>query len=147
MNEPTIILGGGEISGGSGAGMYDPHLGLRVVLGCFEVIRDGIKRPEPVTTFDWSPYRQVDTGQGLFRIQIIGDGVEWHEEFREMVLEYRKGPGADLARPLRAYIDNKVLRHMTVEAMVRALANVEAAAYEKGIRNTKAEMRRFLEIQ
>lgn len=125
MNEPHLQIGEGVIGTGSGYGVYDPELGLRIVVGRYTV---------DVIQFWWSPEPPPKAQESrLLYVSVLGpEECLLRQKYREYTVDKTIS-----AAELRKYVDELVVRHMVADVLKQMLD----FCYQCGVQQGQVELR------
>jgi hypothetical protein len=138
MIDVRIQIGEGMLFSGSGAGVYDKAIQLRVVLGSYSVrLPNAVKaKGMAVISFDWTPFEETPLHDPeysrMLRVLVV-DPVEverLHHEF----MAYRDKKVT--AQDFRTYVDKLTLRYLEPEHITEMLRTT----YDVGVRHGKEKL-------
>jgi hypothetical protein len=148
-----IQVGTGKRHGGSGTGVYDHLLQLRIVRGCFDLEpthKSGAESAESVPgsrirvntfNFDWQLFVQGGQEEAVQRNAVLQMFIVDHEDngvFKEFDDKYRQYRAKQIdAETFRFYIDDLVLGYVTNDILRRMCT----AYYEQGVEDGAASLR------
>lgn len=154
MTTPVLRIGDKRaFLGGGGMGAYDPALGLRIVLGGYDVARTEPKNGATtkrisVITFNWAPRDLVPgasdfcESRRLVNVEVANCSAE-QLLGRDVLLYQQKAITAD---DLRSHVDDLVMEYMTIEILTHLLKERYESGMERGRQNLQNDLHKLLGI-